>query len=178
MRAILVTAGPSFYGDTSGGLALFHRNWRGAFEKRANRKSVGETRWDENAGLQAGCDKLPVTTRSRRNKQRRPAMRKSITVAGKQTRIFAQLKHTVGLDLGDRWSWYCVLDEGGEVVFEQKLSTTPKALREVFGAMPHSRVAMETGTHSPWVSRLMKELGHEVIVAQARKVRLIGESRK
>jgi len=44
--------------------------------------------------------------------------------------------------------------------------------------MPHSRVALETGTHSPWVSRLMKELGHEVIVAQASKVRLIGESRK
>src|SRR5262252_2511573 len=105
-------------------------------------------------------------------------MTKSITVAGSQTRGFAEKKYTVGLDLGDRWSWYCVLDEGGEVVFEQKLSTTPKALREVFGAMPHSRVAMETGTHSPWVSRLMKELGHEVIVAQARKVRLIGESRK
>src|SRR5215472_870 len=105
-------------------------------------------------------------------------MRKSITVAGKPSRIFAQKKHTVGLDLGDRWSWYCVLDEGGEVVFEHKLSTTPKAVREVFGAMPESGVGMETGTHSPWVSRLVKELGHEVIVAQARKVRLIGESRK
>ena len=105
-------------------------------------------------------------------------MRKIITVAAQQTRGFTEKKYIAGLDLGDRWSWYCVLDEGGEVVFEQKLSTTPKALREVFGAMPHSRVAMETGTHSPWVSRLMKELGHEVIVAQARKVRLIGESRK
>ena len=105
-------------------------------------------------------------------------MTKSITVARKQTRDFAEKKYTVGLDLGDRWSWYCVLDERGEVVFEQKLSTTQKAVREVFGAMPHSRVAMQTGMHSPWVSRLMKELGHEVIVAQARKVRLIGESRK
>jgi transposase len=71
-----------------------------------------------------------------------------------------------------------VLDEHGEVVFEQKLSTTSKALGEVFGAMPHSRVVLETGMHSPWVSRLIKELGHEVIVAQASKVRLIGESRK
>src|ERR1700732_758253 len=106
-------------------------------------------------------------------------MRKNITVAGKQTtRTFAEKKYTVGLDLGDRWSWYCVLDERGEVVFEHKVSTTPKALREVFGAMPQSRVALETGTHSPWISRLMKELGHEVIVAQASKVRLIGESRK
>ncbi len=105
-------------------------------------------------------------------------MRKSITVAEEQSRNFTEKKYTVGLDLGDRWSWYCVLDERGEVVFEQKLSTTPKALREVFGAMPHSRVALETGTHSPWVSRLMKELGHETIVAQASKVRLIGQSRK
>jgi transposase len=105
-------------------------------------------------------------------------MTKSITVARQQASNFAEKKYTVGLDLGDRWSWYCVLDERGEVVFERKVSTTPKALREVFGAMPHSRVALETGTHSPWISRLMKELGHEVIVAQASKVRLIGESRK
>ena len=60
-------------------------------------------------------------------------MTKSITVAGKQTRIFTPKKYTVGLDLGDRWSWYCVLDERGEVVFEHKLSTTPKAVREVLG---------------------------------------------
>ena len=94
-------------------------------------------------------------------------MTKSITVTGKQTSGFGEKKYTVGLDLGDRWSWYCVLDEGGDVVLEHKLSTTSKALREVFGAMPHSRVALETGMHSPWISRLMKELGHEVIVAQA-----------
>src|SRR6476659_3416917 len=44
--------------------------------------------------------------------------------------------------------------------------------------MPRSRIALETGTHSPWISRLLRELGHEVIVPNARKVRLIGESRK
>jgi transposase len=58
------------------------------------------------------------------------------------------------------------------------MSTTPKAMREVFGAMPRCRIALETGMHSPWVSRLLSELGHEVIVAHARNVRLIGESRK
>jgi transposase len=58
------------------------------------------------------------------------------------------------------------------------LSTTPKAIKEVFGAMPRSRIALETGTHSPWVSRLLSELGHEAIVAHARSVRLIGESRR
>ena len=87
-------------------------------------------------------------------------------------------KLTIGLDLGDRSSWYCVLDEAGEVISEQKLGTTPKAMKEVFAAMPRSRIALETGMHSPWVSRLLSELGHEVIVAHARNVRLIGESRR
>ena len=85
---------------------------------------------------------------------------------------------TIGLDLGDRSSWYCVLDEAGEVLLERKLATTPKAMQEGFGGMPRSRIARETGMHSPWVSRLLRELGHEVIVAHARNVRLIGESRR
>jgi len=85
---------------------------------------------------------------------------------------------TIGLDLGDRSSWYCVLDESGEVIAERKLGTTPKAMKEGFTTMPRSRVALETGMHSPWVSRLLSELGHEVIVAHARNVRLIGESRR
>ena len=105
-------------------------------------------------------------------------MKKVSTTATKQTRNFRNQKVTIGLDLGDRSSWYCVLDETGEVVLEQKLSTTPKAMRELFGAMPRSRIALETGMHSPWVSRLLSEVGHEVIVAHARNVRLIGESRK
>jgi len=66
-------------------------------------------------------------------------MTKNITAVGQETKDFAVRKYTVGLDLGDRWSWYCVLEERGEVVFEHKLSTTSKALREVFGAMPQSR---------------------------------------
>ena len=44
--------------------------------------------------------------------------------------------------------------------------------------MPRSGVTLETGTHSPWISRLLSELGHEVIVANGRELRLIGESRK
>ena len=105
-------------------------------------------------------------------------MKKVSTRAAKQSKNFFEQKLTIGLDLGDRSSWYCVLDEAGSIVLEQRLSTTPKAMREVFGAMPRSRVALEIGTHSPWVSRLLSELGDEVIVANARKVRLIGESRK
>jgi transposase len=105
-------------------------------------------------------------------------MKKISTVAAKQTKNFSDQKLTIALDLGDRSSWYCVLDEAGEVVLEQKLGTTPKAMREVFGGIPRSRIALETGTHSPWVSRVLSELGHEVIVAHARNVRLIGESRR
>src|ERR1700687_1495796 len=110
--------------------------------------------------------------------KRRPAMKKISTVAVKQIRNISEQKLTIGLDLGDRSSWYCVLDEAGEVRLEQKLGTTPKAMNQVFGGMPRCRIALETGMHSPWVSRLLNELGHEVIVAHARNVRLIGESRK
>ena len=60
-------------------------------------------------------------------------MKKISTVAAKQSKNFSEQKLTIGLDLGDRSSWYCVLDETGEVLLEQKLSTTPKAMKEVFG---------------------------------------------
>src|SRR5208283_546772 len=105
-------------------------------------------------------------------------MKKISTVTTKKVDKNASQKLTIGLDLGDRFSWYCVLDEAGEVVLEQKVATTPKAMKEVFGGMARSRMALETGTHSPWVSRVLSELGHEVIVAHARNVRLIGESRR
>jgi transposase len=105
-------------------------------------------------------------------------MKKVSTAVAKQSRNISQQKLTIGLDLGDRNSWYCVLDEAGQVQLEQRVRTTAKALQEVFEEMPHSRIALEIGTHSPWISRLLSELGHEVIVANARKVRLIGESRK
>jgi transposase len=105
-------------------------------------------------------------------------MKQGSTVAAKQSRKISEQKLTVGLDLGDRSSWYCVLDEAGSIVLEQKLSTTPKAMQEGFGAMPRSRIALETGMHSPWVSRVLSGLGHGVIVAHARNVRLIGESRR
>jgi hypothetical protein len=105
-------------------------------------------------------------------------MKKVSTVAAKASKKISGQKLTVGLDLGDRNSWYCVLDECGQIEVEQRVRTNVKALQEVFAAMPRSRIALEIGTHSPWISRLLSELGHEVIVANARKVRLIAESRK
>ena len=105
-------------------------------------------------------------------------MKKVSTAAVQVSRNISQRRLTIGLDLGDRNSWYCVLDKMGQVQLEQRVGTNAKALSEVFGAMPRSRIALETGTHSPWISRLLSGLGHEVIVANARKLRLIGESRK
>jgi transposase len=80
------------------------------------------------------------------------------------------------MDLGDKTSRYCVLDEQGEIVQEGCVGTTKKALAQKFGALRRCRMAMEVGTHSPWVSRLLKSLGHEVIVANARQVKLISQS--
>jgi transposase len=91
-------------------------------------------------------------------------------------KMAAQPRLTIGLDLGDRTSRYCLLDEAGEKVSEGQLPTTPAGLKSFFGKMPSSRVALEVGTHSPWVSRLIASLGHEVIVANPRKVKLITES--
>lgn len=105
-------------------------------------------------------------------------MKKVSTAAARQRKTFSQPTLTIGLDLGDRNSWYCVLDEVGQIQLEQRVRTSAKGLQEAFGGMPRSRIALEIGTHSPWISRLLSELGHEVIVANARKVRLIGESRK
>ena len=106
-------------------------------------------------------------------------MKKLTTTMMQETLNKQDRRLTGGLDLGDdRSSFYCLLDEAGDVLMEQRLSTTPKAIKEIFGAMPRSRIALETGTHSPWVSRLLSELGHEAIVAHARSVRLIGESRR
>lgn len=86
-------------------------------------------------------------------------------------------KLTVGVDLGDRTSHTCVLDEAGEVVERGKVPTTLVGFRKRFEGQTRMRVAIEAGTHSPWVSRLLKELGHEVLVANPRKVRLIYQNR-
>jgi transposase len=109
-------------------------------------------------------------------RERRPAMKKISTVAMERIQIFKESQRTIGMDLGDRSSHYCILNEAGEVIRESKLPTTPKGIEEVFSRIPRSRIALETGTHSPWVSRQLTQLGHEVIVAHARNVRLIGES--
>jgi transposase len=81
---------------------------------------------------------------------------------------------TAGLDLGDKYSYLCLLDqEGGEVIEEGRLRTSPEAFKRRFASERPMRIAIEAGTHSPWASRVLEELGHEVLVANARKLRLI-----
>jgi transposase len=84
----------------------------------------------------------------------------------------------IGIDLGDRVSHVCELDARGEVVSRSRVATTRAAMQKLLGGRPRCRVAIEAGTHSPWVSRGLEEWGHEVVVANPRRVRLIGESRR
>ena len=76
-------------------------------------------------------------------------MKKNSTVQAFKSEMSKEQKLTIGLDLGDRWSFYCVLDEAGQVLLEQKLPTTPEAMKQTFGKIPRSLIALETGTHSP-----------------------------
>src|SRR5580698_10630693 len=125
-----------------------------------------------------GMRYAPSDRRARGAKKRRPAMKKTSTVRVNGNMIFKGHKLTIGLDLGDRWSFYCVLDEAGQIILEQKLPTTPEAMKQTFESIPRSLIALETETHSPWVSRLLRELGHEVLVAHAQKVQLISKSNR
>lgn len=78
--------------------------------------------------------------------------------------------------MGDRFSHVVILDREGQVVEEGRVATREEALRKRFSECPRMRIALETGTHSPWVSRLLEDCGHEVIVANSRKLRLIYEN--
>lgn len=82
----------------------------------------------------------------------------------------------IGMDLGDRYNQFCVLDGVGEVVQEGRVACTESGLRTVFGAWEPSRFAIEAGTHSPWVSRVLEELGHTVLVGHPRKLRAVYSS--
>jgi transposase len=90
------------------------------------------------------------------------------------------LRMTAGLDLGDKYSYLCLIDtDGGEVIEEGRLRTTPETLRRRFASeQPPMRIAIESGTHSPWASRVLEECAHEVLVANPRRRRLIYASKR
>ena len=77
------------------------------------------------------------------------------------------------MDLGDKFSYLYATDSLGQIVEEGRLATTVEAFRRRFGSCEHAVIAIEVGTHSPWVSWLLRECGHEVMVANPRKLRMI-----
>lgn len=84
--------------------------------------------------------------------------------------------NTIGLDLGDKFSFACVLDGDGEVTAELRFRSTCTDLRKTLQPHDGARVILEVGTHSPWISRELEDMGFEVIVANPRRVRLISRS--
>ena len=96
--------------------------------------------------------------------------------------ISATTRHTsltLGLDLGDQWSRFCLLDAAGIICEEGRLRSTRSAFQARCGALAPARLALETGTHSLWASEWLAELGHEVIVAHVREVRaIVGSNNK
>jgi transposase len=118
------------------------------------------------------------------NKQTKPARtQKAVREFGEQ-KLFAMAavgnggagRLTIGLDLGDRSSCWCALGADGEVMARGEVISERQPLEVFFRQLPASLVALEVGSHSPWISRLLEKLGHEVVVANARRVKLISES--
>jgi len=112
-------------------------------------------------------------------------VKKSTKMGAAQARTAATVKEqridwrhvvTVGMDVGDRFSHFCALDADGSVVAEGRVATTPGAIELHFKDASRKRIAIEAGMHSPWISRLLTRLGHEVLVANPRKLRLIYEN--
>jgi transposase len=95
-----------------------------------------------------------------------------VEVPGRQTKV----ELTIGVDLGDVWSHYCTLNQDGEVIDRGRFRTTPKAVEKWFTDLPPTRVAMEAGVRSIWISEQLQQLGHEVIVANVRELRAISHS--
>lgn len=87
------------------------------------------------------------------------------------------VKEVIGMDLGDKRSHVHVLESaGGELLEERTISTCLRGVRRFFSKRQPCLVAMEVGAHSPWVSRELEVMGHEVIVANPRQLKLISRS--
>ena len=82
---------------------------------------------------------------------------------------------TIGLDIGDRNTHYCVLDAARTVVARGTLATTPTALSKTLAAFSGGRVVLEAGSQSPWMSRRLRSEGFDVHVADPRRVQLISK---
>jgi transposase len=93
-----------------------------------------------------------------------------------QKHIASKGRLTMGIDLGDRYSHFRILDDQGETVEVGRVATRPEVFEKRFSTYPPCRIALESGANSPWAARLLKQLGHEVLVANPRKLRAIYEN--
>jgi transposase len=82
-------------------------------------------------------------------------------------------KYTIGIDLGDKKHAVCVIDANGKIVAERPIANCRESLQQLSEKYPGAKMVMEVGSHSPWISRFLTELKHEVLVANARKLRAI-----
>ena len=105
-------------------------------------------------------------------------MAATVTASQAEESSSEEERYWIGLDLGDKESTYCVLDRVGEVASRGKVKMREGELKRTFGGYRGSQLAVETGTHSLWISQLISQMGVEVVVANARKVHLITKSRK
>jgi transposase len=93
----------------------------------------------------------------------------------KRSKVQTQMRETIGIDVGDKMSRYCIVDQQGEVVEEGSFRNQGSSIETHFGGEPQ-RIALEAGAQSAWISRELKKLGHEVIVANARQLKWITAS--
>jgi transposase len=96
---------------------------------------------------------------------------KTKRISSKKKQVLSQL--TVGIDIGDQWSHYCMLSDEGSVIEEGRMRTTAHALAKHFEGVPARRIAIENGTHSIWINEQLRKYGHEVIVANVRELHAI-----
>jgi len=88
----------------------------------------------------------------------------------RETVLEENVEYYIGIDLGDKRSYYCILDKNADIVADGSLTTTAMEFEVYFKAIPKSRIALEVGTHSPWISALLADIGHVVYVANPRKI--------
>ena len=93
----------------------------------------------------------------------------------KRSKMRMQVRESIGIDLGDKVSRYCIVDRDGEVMEEGSFRNQASSIAKHFGGEPR-RIALEAGAQSAWISRELERLGHEVIVANPRELKWITSS--
>lgn len=101
---------------------------------------------------------------------------KTVSKVSKQLMIERGMNAVCGLDLSDKYCHVCLIDLDGQIVESRKIRTSAPALEKYFSAWAAMRVVFEAGTHANWIYRLLVRLGHEVLMADARRLALITHS--